>query len=61
MSQTILIVDDDLGIIDLVAQYLTESNFRVVTASDEPWRSHNNIQEAGTINALASFLSQKVH
>ena len=34
MSKTILVVDDNRGILRLVADYLTENNFRVVTASN---------------------------
>src|SRR5579864_1224947 len=32
MSKTILVVDDDRGILRLVSEYLTEKSFRVVTA-----------------------------
>ncbi len=34
MSKTILVVDDNRGILRLVADYLAENNFRVVTASN---------------------------
>lgn len=34
MGKTILIVDDDRGIVDLVSEYLVESGFHAFTASD---------------------------